>query len=319
MRKLLLLLVILALPVMIILLQRNTSHKIEKKPTTFNEDHLVLYNDIKEKKLIEVEAPGQVMELDMEEYIVGVVAAEMPASFEEEALKAQAIAARTYAVRKLLNGEKLSTDYRVCQAYWSVDNMKKQWGDSYEVYKGKIEKAVYETSGQVILYDGKPIQAVFHAMSAGATRGAGQIWPFELPYLKSVDSSFEKGQKGFEVTSRLSEATLAEKLGQYKAHPIKGVDDIVHNTKVSKYSDEGYALEVSIGKEKLTGEEFRMALGLRSSHITLKSTDKGLLITSRGYGHGVGMSQVGANQLAKMGKDHTYILNHYYQGTQISS
>jgi len=233
--------------------------------------------------------------------VVGVVAAEMPASFPEEALKAQAVAARTYQVRQMQAAGTEKVLYDVGQAYIDTEDQKKKWGENYPFYASKIRKAVSETAGEIMVYEGEPILAAFHAQSAGRTENAIHAWNSEVPYLQSVDSSEDHKAPQNEMTVIFSEQELKEKLGSA-------------NISILSRTDAGYVKEVQSGERIFSGKEVREKLDLRSANFEIEKGDGKILFTTYGYGHGVGMSQYGASFLAEDGKNYHEILRHYYQG-----
>lgn len=240
-------------------------------------------------------------ESELEEYVVGVVAAEMPAVFPAEALQAQAVAARTYQVRQMREAGTEELLYDVGQAYITVEEQKEKWGEKYPFYAAEIRKAVEETAGEIMVYEGEPILAVFHAQSGGRTEDALHVWNEEVPYLKSVDSGEDRRAPLHETTVFFSKKELEEKLGS-------GEIRIISRT------DAGYVKTVQAGERLFSGREVREKLDLRSANFVAEKTADGVCIRSFGYGHGVGMSQYGASFLAEQGADHREILHHYYQG-----
>ena len=240
-------------------------------------------------------------ESELEEYVVGVVAAEMPAAFPEEALKAQAVAARTYQVRQMQAAGRDKVIYDVGQAYITIEGQKKKWGDNCPFYAAKIRKAVRDTAGEIMVYEGEPILAAFHAQSAGETEDAVHVWNNEVPYLKSVESSADRKAPQNETTEVFSERELKEILGSA-------------DVKILSRTDAGYVKEVQIGERVFSGREVREKLGLRSTNFGIEKKEGEIQFTTYGYGHGVGMSQYGASYLAEEGKNYHEILRHYYQG-----
>ena len=243
------------------------------------------------------------LESELEEYVVGVVAAEMPAAFPEEALKAQAVAARTYQVRQMQVAGTDSVLYDVGQAYITAKEQKQKWGENYSFYGAKIRKAVRETAGEIMVYEGEPILAAFHAQSAGKTEDAVQVWNSEVPYLKSVDSSEDKQAPQHETIVTFSAEEVKEKLGSTEIS-------------VRNRTDAGYVSELQAGERICSGREVREKLGLRSASFQIEEKDGGFCFTTHGYGHGVGMSQYGASFLAEKGKTYREILRHYYSGVE---
>lgn len=248
---------------------------------------------------------------ELEEYIVGVVSAEMPASFPEEALKAQAVAARTYQVRKM---QEVGTDkvlYDVGQAYCSIEDQKKKWGANYIENANKIRKAVKETEGEILVYEGEPILAVFHAQSAGKTEASENVWTSPLPYLKSVESKRDKEAPNNQVTSRILAKDVCNKLSIYGKLNQNAGD--LSFTNIER-SEAGYIQKLDVGGLALTGKQVREALGLRSANFEVERKGDSFVFVTHGYGHGAGMSQYGASFLAEEGMDYREILCHYYQG-----
>lgn len=234
----------------------------------------------------------------LEEYLVGVVAAEMPAAYDDEALKAQAVAARTYALREI--EENPSVDYTALgQAYISQDTMKKRWGSRYDELYKKVSDAVTSTRGIVALYGGKPILAAFCASSGGKTEDSGNVWETGLPYLKSVDSHWDDVTE----TRKFTESELVSALG--------GVPEITERTQA------GYVKYVTVDGRSLRGADVREKLNLKSACFSIERQGGSFYINTKGYGHGVGMSQTGAGQMAAEGADFEEILTHYYVGCEI--
>ncbi|WP_405726283.1 stage II sporulation protein D [Anaerotignum sp.] len=243
------------------------------------------------------------LESELEEYVAGVVAAEMPAAFHEEALKAQAVAARTYQVRQMQAAGTDSVLYDVGQAYITTEEQKEKWGENYSFYGAKIRKAVRETAGEIMVYEGEPILAAFHAQSAGKTEDAVQVWNSDVPYLKSVNSSEDKKAPQHEITVTFSMEEVKEKLGSTELS-------------VRSRTDAGYVSELQAGERILSGREVREKLGLRSASFRIEKKGEDFCFTTHGYGHGVGMSQYGASFLAEEGKTYREILRHYYSGVE---
>ena len=246
-------------------------------------------------------------ESELEEYVVGVVAAEMPAAFPVEALKAQAVAARTYQIQQQKAAGKEEILYDVGQAYCTIEEQKAKWGENYVVYAEKIRNAVQETMGEIMVYDGEPILAAFHAQSGGRTESAENIWSSALPYLKSVDSAGDRNAPNHKTTVRLPVKEVLSALCGENA-------DSQAEISILQRTDAGTVAEVRIGEVLLSGREVRERLGLRSANFTVKREGEEFLFTTYGYGHGAGMSQYGAAFLAENGKNYREILKHYYTG-----
>lgn len=248
---------------------------------------------------------------ELEAYVQGVVAAEMPALFPMEALKAQAVAARTYQVRKMAEAGSDTVLYDVGQAYDDTAAQKEKWGENYGAYAARVSQAVEETAGEIMVYEGEPILAVFHAQSGGKTENSENVWVQAIPYLRSVDSSGDLSAPDNTVTETLSAQTVWEglsSLGSLGVTPEElAFSDI-------QRSQAGYIQQIQAGNLTLTGLEVRTALGLRSADFTVQRQGDDFVFTTKGYGHGAGMSQYGAKSLAEEGMDYREILSHYYTG-----
>lgn len=253
----------------------------------------------------------------MEDYITGVVAAEMPASFPVDALKAQAVASRTYAVRAVENADSELSPSDIGQAYITKEQMKSNWGDNFEACYNKVHDAVVSTDGEILEYEGEPILAVFHSTSAGETETAGNIWNYDLPYLKSTDSVGDTYAPNFESVKVISEgeiiAMIKAKYPDFTAEESTLFDSI----KINARSKAGYITDMTVGTKNFTGKQIREALGLRSSNFTVEKASGGIAFKTKGYGHGAGMSQYGAKYMAEQGTDYKGILEHYYNGVEI--
>ncbi len=271
---------------------------------------------------------GEILTLDFEEYIKGVVAAEMPASFEEEALKAQAVAARTYALRRILEQKAqpvetrpsyhITTDFRTGQSYLTMEELKKKWGDTnFYTYYEKVVKAVAATKGEIMVYEEEPIEAVFHSTSAGVTQSAQDLWSLELPYLQSVDSLEDVQAPSFLQRIEFTPEEFLQKITQAMPEMVIGKEEVGKQIQIIERNPAGYVKQVQIGNQILTGQDLRNILELASNHFILEEEEGKLIFITQGYGHGVGMSQYGAHFMAQKGKTYKEILQHYYQGIQI--
>ncbi len=268
---------------------------------------------------------GQVSQMTMADYLWGVVAAEMPASFEPEALRSQAVCARTYSLWKLraksheADGADICADSSCCQAYLSRQDAAQRWGEgTAPAYTAKIAAAVADTDGQVLTYGGAPIQAVFFSSAAGATEDASAVWGKSLPYLVSVDSP-----EGDEVPNYRSTVTLtaeevkalAKEAGlgcDLSGEPSGWVTDVVR-------TDSGRVASLKLGGAELSGGAARSLFSLRSAAFEVSEAEGAFTFSVTGYGHGVGMSQYGANAMAKEGAGWREILAHYYTGAQLQT
>lgn len=249
---------------------------------------------------------GSIVKLELEEYLVGVVAAEMPASFQLEALKAQAIAARTYALKAIKDGITL-TDTVSTQVYKDNNQLKNMWGNSYTTYYNKVKKAITSTEGLAIYYKNSLINAYYHSTSNGYTEDATAVFG-SFPYLKSVESSGDLNVSSYKKTITLTYEDISNKLGI----PITSLSSI----NITK-NGSGRVDTIIIDNNTYNGVKFRTILGLRSTDFDIQLNENNINITTRGYGHGVGMSQYGANGYAKQGWGYSKILKHYYSGVTI--
>ena len=260
--------------------------------------------------------------MTMHDYLIGVVAAEMPVKFEPEALKAQAVAARTYTVYGMLTGNKhdnadVCTDSACCQAWRSTDNMKTSWGDSFESNFEKITAAVEATDGQYLIYQGQPILAAFHSSSGGRTENSADAWAGSRDYLVSVTSpETEKDVPNF--TSTVTSSPLDFRDTILSKHPE--ADFTGKRTawigKITKDAA-GRVKTAVLGGVEIAGTELRELFGLRSTEFKLEYDGADFVFTVTGYGHGVGMSQYGANVMAGNGAKYEAILSHYFPGIEL--
>jgi len=266
---------------------------------------------------------GEVEELTMGEYLWGVVAAEMPASFQLEALKAQAVCARTYCRYQWAGagdkhpGADVCDDPACCQAYLTRDQAMAGWGTEGERYADKIAQAVADTDGLLCLYEGVPIDAVFFSSAAGRTNDAQAVWGTAVPYLTAVDSPEGEEVPGWRTMVTFSPADFAARLTA--AHPEADLSGSPTTWLGELAADGAGRVEsLTVGGVTLTGGEARTIFGLRSASFTLDMTEAGATFWVTGYGHGVGLSQYGANALAAEGKGFVDILKWYYTGIQVA-
>ena len=261
-----------------------------------------------------------VIEMDMQDYLTGVLAAEMPADFHPEALKAQAVAARTYALYCAAAGKHagadVCTDYHCCQAWLDEAAQQEKWGTDYDANRQKLRQAADDTAGQYLSYEGQPVFAAFHASSAGATEDCGQVWN-PRPYLISVSSP----EDAETVPGYVSELVCA---------PLDFRDVLLSACPEADFTgppedwlgpvrrdDSGRVAEIVLGGASFQGTAIRSLFSLRSTAFALEYADGHFVFTVIGHGHGVGMSQYGANVMAAQGADYREILAHYYPGTML--
>lgn len=271
---------------------------------------------------------GKTEEIPVREYLIGAVCAEMPATFEPEALKAQAVAAHTYAERQHLleeskptpelYGADFSNDSSQYQACFTENQARQYYGENFETSYAKITEAVDAVLPYILQYDGAPIIAAFCSMSAGTTESAEAVWGSPVDYLVPVESSADTTAPRYLDTASFTPDELKEAVTATHPHVTLG-DDPATWIQVEKTSDAGTVLSVLVGGQDITGQQLRELLGLRSAAFTVSYENNAFTFTTRGYGHGVGMSQYGANAMAKEGSDWQEILTHYYPGTVVSA
>lgn len=269
---------------------------------------------------------GKVLEVPVIDYITGAVCAEMPATFEEEALKAQAVAAHTYAERQKLM-ELENPDPELCGAYFSNDTSKYQgyftenqakqyYGENFDIYYPKVRAAAEEVAEYIITYEEEPIISAFHSMSSGKTESAENAWGAAVEYLVPVDSSADTSAPKYLEEVRMNKTVFREKLIASFGNITLG-EDFTSWLEIGSISDSGMVLTASAGGRLVSGAEVREALALRSACFELSYEGDEVIITTKGYGHGVGMSQYGANSMAAEGKTWKEIIEHYYPGCEI--
>lgn len=267
----------------------------------------------KDVKVRVLKSDNKVECINLEDYLVGVVSGEVPVYFENEALKAQAVAARTYALKQIENNKEKEydvTDTVSSQVYKTEEDLKKRWGSDYEKNIEKIKNAVKSTEGEYVSYNNDPIYAFFFSTSNGYTEDNKNVFGQDLPYLKTVDSSFdEKETSNFIVTKEYSLNDFYNKLNIPYSESLTITDE--------EKSNAGRVLNLKINGNLMNGRDFQSKLKLRSTDFTVEKTGDKVTITTKGFGHGVGMSQYGANALAKQNKTYEEILKYYYTETNL--
>lgn len=267
----------------------------------------------------------KIITVPLEEYIKGVVAAEMPAQFHPEALKAQAVAARTVTIKRLKRfggrGCKVSPkadfsdDFRDGQAWLSRQELVKKWGFwGYRRNWARISRAVEETAGLILTYQGVPIDAVYHSTSGPRTENSEEVWGVYYPYLRSVECPYDKHSPRYTETKVITFSELHSKLGLAFSVPAGAGSALI---RIHSLTGGGRVKELTVGGKIMRGEDFRLALGLKSSRFKYETGRDYIRFTTVGYGHGVGMCQYGADGMAKVGKNFCDILLYYYRGVEI--
>ena len=299
-------------------ISNNTENK-EEQQTVADYDYKQ-YNTV---KLLHT-STNKVEKLGLDEYLYGVVSSEMPASFEKEALKAQAVVARTYTLYKIINGGKKHGNANICdsstccQAWISKEKRLERWKEENRTeYWNKIVSAVNETKGKMITYNGKPINAFFHSNSGGYTEAPLNVWGGSgYPYLKSVETSGENAYNQYSSKATFTKKEFEEKTKKvYSNFKIDfSKEDCI---KIKEYTEGNRVKLIKIGNLELSGVEVRTLLSLRSANFRVTIEKDNIIFEVTGYGQGVGMSQTGADSLAKQGKSYEEIIHHFYSGVKV--
>ncbi len=306
-----------------------------KKPAQTKDDSSskIIKKDVRVEALKEPEVykmldtkTNTIFEIKPRDYVIGAVFAQMPANFEKEALKSQAIIAHTYILRQHetvvqnslpdLMGADFSNNFNMYQAYFNAEQAKSLYGDEYNTNLKKISEAVDEVMKKVVTYNGSLISPAFHSMSGGMTESAKNAWGTDLPYLQPVKSDGETKEKGFSETKTFSAEEISTRLKQdYK--DIKLGEDKSQWLKVGDKSESGTVLTLTAGDKTIKGSDLKSILSLRSCNFEISFKDDTFTIVSKGVGHGVGFSQYGANAMAKSGSTYDKLLSYYYTGIKI--
>lgn len=296
---------LLLLPLWILAAPNKTTKPPQSITASSPKNNVTKYDSF---KVLEVKSK-KIITLSALEYVTGVVAAEMPALYEEQALKAQAVAAYTFACYKRQSSTEeyhLTTDSTTHQAYLSKEELKEKWGDNFQEYYEKISKIVTETAGQILTYKDKAALTVYHAVSPGKTNPSKDVWGKELPYLTSVESIGDRLSKDYISVLAFTKSQVEEALGTSGEGFVNPVA-----TKT------GLVTKIEYGGKEFTGADIQKRLNLRSAAFTVENTADGFSFTVYGYGHGVGMSQNGAQYMAKQGSSYQEILSYYYTGCSL--
>lgn len=298
--------------------------------TKKNNSEYINYETVnKEVPIIKVynHRKGTVEKIDLETYLYSVVAGEMSTDFNEEALKAQAVAARTYVMNKIDNGSNkdkkhngadVCTDYKHCQEYFSeqelIKNKGQDWVDNSWV---KIKKAIDDTKGHIVVYDEKPILPLYFSTSSGKTENSEEVFSSAYPYLKSVDSPFDKESPKYISTVKITNKDFVNTIKSSYPSAQLSTEKLDNDIEVIERSEGDSVEKIKIGNKEITGRDVRNLFNLNSSNFELKFNDDYVDILVKGYGHGVGMSQWGANGMADEGYKYYEILKYYYTNTEI--
>ena len=281
--------------------------------TIFIKDETIKFNFISNSVVRVKRENGNIDRVFFEEYVKGVLAGEMPTSFDLEALKAQAVAARSYVLKKMEQNKEqdyVVVDTVMNQVYLDDATLKEKWKDKYEEKNNKIKQAIVETKGEYMTYNNEVIEAFFFSTSTGKTENSGEVFQTQLPYLKSVDSAWdEEVSPVFSQDNNLSLEEFYQKLN-IEYNPNLKIE-------ITKTTSTGRIKELKINDHEFKANDIYQKLNLRSTFFDIKQKDNQVEITTKGYGHGVGMSQYGALAMAKKGYKYQDILKYYYQGVEI--
>ncbi len=254
---------------------------------------------------------GNIESVPLEEYVVGVVAGEMPVSFEVEALKAQSVASRSYVMKRIDHNKEYDVVDTVSnQVYLDEEQLKQKWGEKYVSYVNKVREAVNGTSMECLEYEGEIIDAMFFSTSNGYTEDSGAFFSKSLPYLKSVESKWDQEVSSvFNDSKSISLQEFYERLGLPYQKALK--------VEILERSASNRVIKLKINAQEFTGKDVYYKLGIRSSDFSMTQVGSNVEIKTKGYGHGVGLSQYGAQGMAKSGYSYQEILAHYYVGTNL--
>ena len=290
-------------------ISKNVENSVNKEPRIIENTNSDNTTNSSMSEITIYRSNGSIINLNMTDYLIGVVSSEMPASFNLEALKAQSVLARTYALKAKQTGKKL-TDTVSTQSYIDIDQMKNKWRNSFNTYYNKIKNAVENTNGEYLSYNGNYIEALYHSTNNGKTESSLDVFGNYYPYLISVSSEYDKNASSYLRTINMPLDAISNKLGLSLNN-----DSVIS---ILSYTDGGNIKEININGNNFSGKKVRELLGLRSADFDISISDNNANITTRGYGHGVGMSQYGANGMANAGYSYKDILSHYYPGTTLT-
>lgn len=300
----------------------SSSSIAESKDTDLKKNQkLTELVNIKEVEVY-ISKENKVEKVPLEDYVLSVVSSEMPASFHEEALKAQAVLARTFVINKMISGcsnikEGDICDTTHCQAYLDINKRKESWGKNGEEYLKKIQEAVKKTEGEILSYNEELVRyPQYFSTSSGNTEDAIAVFSEDVPYLKSVESLGEEISPKYESEVNISINDFKNKIKESIPNSTLG-DNIKEEIEILNRNTGGTVDDIKIGKTIIKGKDFRKIFSLNSANFTLEFSESVVSIKCLGYGHGVGMSQWGANVMGKNGKKYDEILEHYFKGSKI--
>ncbi len=315
MKKMLVILIVVSAIILLLPLSVIGKNEENKSVEVLSTAHNVVETQKDTFKVLDKQS-GKVTKMKSEEYVFSVVAAEMPALYEKEALKAQAVAAYTFAlVRSNENFDKeydITTDYTVDQSFISRDDAREKWGEKADEYEKKIDDAIGDVKGYTATYNGELALTVYHALSGGKTESSENVWGKDFPYLKPVLSEWDKLHSDYISEKIFSADEIKNKFSEID---FKG-EEKSYFSNISK-TESGTVKNMIICGEEMSGEAIRSVLNLRSANFETDYSNGKFKFTVYGYGHGVGMSQYGADCMAKQGCDFKEILTYYYNGCKV--
>ncbi len=324
-----LIIITIALFIINLLSEIGNNKKEEEKVLEQKEEKHTIEYKANETIRIKFSKTGEIVAMDMNDYLRGVVPSEMSPSYEIEALKAQALVARTYTYKKISGGGEgqgadMCDNFAHCQAFYTKEKLFEIWSrkgyDEKTIFEfwDKVNEAIVSTQNEIITYNGECIKAFFHASSPQKTEDISQIWGGEtLPYLKSVENIEDEGYVNRTSKVEISFEDFLNKLKENNKEFNEVTNENIKDTKISDYTISGRVKNIEVSGIKVNAEKLRTMYGLKSTNFTIEIIDNKIIFNVIGYGHGVGLSQVGANYYAKSGMKYDEIIKHYYTGVEI--
>ena len=260
---------------------------------------------------------GETVTLSAEEYVRGCLYAQIPLDYHTEALKAQAAAAYTYAVRLIKDGQPITDSGESCQPFFTEEKAREYYGGDYDRYADKVAEAASYGASRLILYDNQPVYSLYHSVSAGKTQSARSVWNVDFPYLQAVESPWDGAYGNFLTENQFTTEMMRVKFLQYDRSITMPVDYSLWFTN-SRTDESGYVISMQAGNRTLSGGELWRIMGLRSAAFEINYDGMVFTVTTKGYGHGVGLSQYGADQMARCGSTAEEILTYYYTGVKVA-
>ena len=311
----------------LVILLGKTAGKVEEISVKLDDETFKMVQNKDFSKIsVYISQSGEIVKVDLEDYVLGVISGEMPAAFNEEALKAQAVVARTYAVKRLIYPcEKAEgadiCDSVHCQVYMNKKDRMNSWDkNKAQDYWDKLQRAVSSTKGEVLTYNGELVlYPQFFSTSWGKTEDCSAVFSLSLPYLKSVSSPGEDEAPKYKSKTIISSTQFINKINSNFKGANLNISNLRNSVKISSRNQGGSVNEIKIGDTSIKGTQFRSVFDLNSANFNISFTNKAVVIETSGYGHGVGMSQWGANAMAEKGAKYNEILSHYYNGIQLNN